>query len=120
MLRTPPVHRQGSLPRVRRLVNAFVVPQLVSVRAYCSAGACLSMEPGKMKGRSLGTTGLSLAVRVGVWSKPWVCVGRRFNERLGNRCGLGMRRLRSMRDGLGDMQCRISTPDRRRQFLNSF
>jgi hypothetical protein len=40
------------------LVNAFMVPLLVGRRAYSSAGACLSMEPGKMKGRSLGTTGL--------------------------------------------------------------
>jgi hypothetical protein len=36
------------------------------------------------------------------------CVGRGFNERLGNRCGLGIRRLHSIRDGLVAMQCRIS------------
>jgi hypothetical protein len=43
-----------------------------------------------------------LVEALGVW-------GRGFNERLGNRCGLGMRQLHSMRDVLANMQCRIST-----------
>jgi hypothetical protein len=82
MPRTPPVHREDSLPRVRCWVNQI---HGSATRAHsCLEWSRQSMEPQKMK--------------AGRWERPafsnssaWEsgrslgCVGRGFNERLGNR-----------------------------------
>jgi len=104
MPKTPPEHRDDSLPRVRCRVNQI---HGSAIRAYCRVGSSRHPIELQKKGRSLGTTGLLYLVRVGVWSKPWVCgkgLQRTAWEPLADlECA-----LHSMRDVLRNVQRRIS------------
>src|SRR5882757_3769300 len=109
MLGTPPVHREGSLPRVRRLVNHISGSGVLASRPPTATHGVAYQRARKDKGRSLGATGLTKLARMGTWSKPWVCgkgLQRTAWEPLADS---GRGDFIYMRNVFGNMQCRIST-----------
>jgi hypothetical protein len=76
------VHREHSLPRVGRRVNKIHGPQLAIAAAW---GGCVSMGPEKIRPIAGNDRPILISPRGSVVEALGVCVGRGFDERLGNR-----------------------------------